>query len=138
MTTTIRLKGKPGAQRTLTADPVVTHPARQREALRPDPEPRPEAKRRPSPKPAKTSANEWSRGFLRTNHKARPMPAPDESTRVSAMKKTLTKAKDHDARVAALVKLAHEHGPDKLRQEIAIHERKIADLNEALEAIGNI
>jgi hypothetical protein len=42
---------------------------------------------------------------------------------------------DSAGRVERLVQLAKEFGPQKLRDEIAVHERKIADLRAALDII---
>lgn len=46
--------------------------------------------------------------------------------------KRVSRAMPEEDRIKRLVKLAHEHGPEKLKREIEIHERKIAELTVAL------
>jgi hypothetical protein len=61
-------------------------------------------------------------------------PVYTKGERIREVKQRQTPATKPEARIAILTRIAHERGPDFLRHEIAVHERKIAELRAALDA----
>lgn len=68
-------------------------------------------------------------------HKPKPLSMQGQGQRIKEVNKVSERYVDPEKRVARLVQIAHEHGADFLRREIATHERKIADLKAALAEV---